>query len=110
MRVRQGLPVTDLVLIALPGVGTLSLTREAYEAALIPIAPAKAEPTPAAMAPGLLNAKAIAEALSLPETWIREKERQGEIPSMRVGRYVRFDLAAVRKALSKTVNGASGRG
>jgi|SRR5271165_6690576 len=100
--------MSDRVLIPLPGVGTLSLSREEFEAALIPIAaPA---PPPVAAASGLLRAKAVAEALSLPESWIREKERQGEIPSTRVGRYVRFDLAAVRKALAKPVNRTVGRG
>lgn len=102
--------MADRVLIPLPGVGTLSLSREAFEAALIPIAPVKVEPAIASAVSGLLSAKAVAEALSLPESWIREKERQGEIPSTRAGRYVRFELAAVRKALSQTVNGASGRG
>lgn len=103
--------MADRVLIPLPGIGTLSLSREAYEAALIPIVPPEAKPVAASSAvPSLLNAKAVAAALSLPECWIREKERQGEIPGTRIGRYVRFDLAAVRKALSKTANGTVGRG
>jgi excisionase family DNA binding protein len=101
--------MSDRVLIPLPGLGTLSLTREVYEAALIPLA----APAPASVSgnaiPGLLSAKAVAAALSLPESWIREKERQGEIPSTRAGRYVRFDLAAVRAALAKTtVYGSNG--
>src|ERR1700730_4557317 len=100
--------MTDRVMIPLPGIGTLSLTREAFEAALIPIAPVTAASAPTTCTPALLNAKALADALSLPESWIREKERQGELPSQRAGRYVRFDLAAVKKALSKTVNGTVG--
>lgn len=46
----------------------------------------------------LLEAKEVAELLSVPETWVREQTRRpdGEaIPHLRLGRYVRFDQAAV---------------
>lgn len=101
--------MADRVLIPLPGIGTLSLTAEAYEAALIPLAPAVSTDEPSGAAPTLLNAKDLALALSLPESWIREKERMGALPSTRLGRYVRFDLALVRKALARTANGSIGR-
>ena len=102
--------MADRVMIPLPGIGTLSLTREAFEAALIPICAVKAESATVANVASLVDAKAVAAALSLPESWVREKERQGEIPSQRAGRYVRFDLTAVRNALAKTVSGSVGRG
>jgi excisionase family DNA binding protein len=99
----------DVVLIPLAPLGVLELPRSVFEQYLRkPEAPIAAPA--AASVSGLLNAKAVADALSLPESWIREKERQGEIPSTRVGRYVRFDLAAVHKALSKPVNRAVGHG
>jgi hypothetical protein len=96
--------MSDRILIPLPGIGTLELTRAQYEAALRPIAaPA---PSNAVVVPTgtneLLDAKAVARALSLPTSWVREKARQGEIPCMYAGRYVRFNLAAVQKALAPT--------
>jgi excisionase family DNA binding protein len=39
----------------------------------------------------LLDARAIAELLAVPETWVREHARAGTIPHVRLGRYVRFD-------------------
>jgi hypothetical protein len=101
----------DRVIIPLPGIGTLELPRDVYERALRPIvatAPTAA-PAPSSGATALLDAKAAASALSLPVSWIREKARQGAIPSQRAGRYVRFDLAAVRKALSATDTQSFGR-
>jgi excisionase family DNA binding protein len=97
----------DIVLIPLAPLGVLELPRSVFEQYLRKSEAPIAAPEASGIA-GLLNAKAVADALSLPESWIREKERQGEIPSTRVGRYVRFDLAAVRKALAKPVNRASG--
>jgi excisionase family DNA binding protein len=43
----------------------------------------------------LLDAKAIAERLGVPESWVREAARSGAIPCVRLGRYVRFDLTDV---------------
>ena len=43
----------------------------------------------------LLDAKEIAERLGVPESWVRESARSGAMPCIRLGRYVRFDLADV---------------
>jgi excisionase family DNA binding protein len=43
----------------------------------------------------LIDAKAVAERLGVPESWVRESARSGAIPHVRLGRYVRFDLADV---------------
>jgi len=43
----------------------------------------------------LLDAKAIAERLGVPESWVRESARSGAIPHVKLGRYVRFDQADV---------------
>jgi excisionase family DNA binding protein len=40
----------------------------------------------------LLNAAEIAELLNVPVTWVRESARSGAMPSVRLGRYVRFDI------------------
>jgi hypothetical protein len=64
--------MSDRVLIPLAGIGTLELTREAYEAALRPTAATQVVPTaaPAAVGPAptteLVNAKVLAARLSLP--------------------------------------------
>jgi excisionase family DNA binding protein len=43
----------------------------------------------------LLTAGEVAELLSVPVSWVRESSRSGAIPCVRLGRYVRFDRAAV---------------
>jgi excisionase family DNA binding protein len=43
----------------------------------------------------LLEAKEVAELLSVPETWVREHTRSGAIPHVPLGRYVRYDRGEV---------------
>ena len=43
----------------------------------------------------LLTPEELAKALKLPRSWIYEQSRQGKIPTHRLGRYIRFDLAEV---------------
>jgi excisionase family DNA binding protein len=96
--------MTTRVIIPLPGIGTLELTREAYEAALRPL-----HAPPAAEAPTskLVNAQAVAELLSLPVSCIYEYAKAGRIPCVRAGKHVRFDAAAVRAALGGATVGRS---
>jgi excisionase family DNA binding protein len=49
----------------------------------------------------LLTAGEIADHLSLPESWIRGEERAGRIPGVRAGKYVRFKLSDVERALAE---------
>jgi excisionase family DNA binding protein len=49
----------------------------------------------------LLTAGELAERLNLPESWIRNEERLGRIPSVRAGKYVRFKLKDVEQALAR---------
>jgi excisionase family DNA binding protein len=54
-----------------------------------------------------LTAAVPAAVLNVPKSWVYELARQGRLPCRRLGRYVRFDLAAVEGALasnSKTAN------
>jgi len=92
--------MTDTVLIPLGGGVVLELTREAYEAALRPVA----APRPAAAAPGpatsFVTAKVLAAQLSLPTSSIYEFARAGRIPCVRAGKHVRFDARAVLAALA----------
>ena len=38
----------------------------------------------------LLNARELAYTLGVPETWVREHTRAGNIPHVRLGRYARY--------------------
>jgi excisionase family DNA binding protein len=43
----------------------------------------------------LLDAAEVAEMLAVPTSWVREQTRAGQIPHLRLGRYVRFEREAV---------------
>jgi excisionase family DNA binding protein len=43
----------------------------------------------------LLTAEEVADLLTVPVSWVRESSRSGAIPCVRLGRYVRFELASV---------------
>ena len=43
----------------------------------------------------LLKAAEVAELLSVPVTWVRQEAREGRMPCLRLGRYVRFEWPAV---------------
>jgi excisionase family DNA binding protein len=90
--------MSDRVLIPLPGIGTLDLDRGTYQTALRPIA--VPEP-PALTAEGveLITAKALAAVLSLPVSCLYEYAKAGRIPSVRVGKHVRFNTVHVLAAL-----------
>jgi excisionase family DNA binding protein len=53
-----------------------------------------------ATAVALLDAAQMAERLCVPESWVRTEARAGRIPFVAVGRYIRFDPAAVRAILT----------
>jgi hypothetical protein len=115
------LPITP----ALPSMGALATTLKRYAAELpaneLPalmgeLEAAKAlawtrlttparEPQPAAGDSSLLDAKAMAERLRVPESWLRESARRGRIPCTYVGRYMRFDPDRVRRALDERAAG-----
>ena len=40
----------------------------------------------------LLDPEELAERLKVPLSWVYESSRQGRIPTVRIGRYVRFKL------------------
>ena len=49
----------------------------------------------------LVTAGGLAQHLNLPESWVRNEERLGRIPSVRVGKYVRFRLSEVERTLAQ---------
>jgi excisionase family DNA binding protein len=99
--------VSDRVLIPLPSIGTLALSREAFEMALAEGSRAIAAPATAADAEPLLDAEQLAQMLALPVTWIEQAAREEKIPSIRAGRWRRFSRSAVEAALG--ANGKSAR-
>jgi hypothetical protein len=50
--------------------------------------------------PNLVTAGELAKHLNLPESWVRTEERLGRIPSVRLGKYVRFRLSEVEHTLA----------
>ena len=100
--------MSDRVLIPLPGVGTLALSREAFEAALAEGSKAIAAPaiTKAGDSEPLLDAEQLSAQLSIPTTWIEQAARDGRVPCVRAGRWVRFSRAAVEAALAASGKGA----
>jgi excisionase family DNA binding protein len=49
----------------------------------------------------LLDPEELAERLNVPLSWVYESSRQGRIPTVRIGRYVRFKLSDVLKSKRK---------
>ncbi len=114
---------------ALPSLGALATTLRRYATALpaeeLPALVGELEAAkalawvrlttpesrqPAAEPGRLLNAKAMAECLQVPESWLREHARRGRIPCVHVGRYTRFDAECVRRALDASGEGVISRG
>jgi len=49
----------------------------------------------------LLTAEELAVSLNVPLSWVYEQSRQGNIPTHRIGRYIRFDLNEVLASQKK---------
>lgn len=43
----------------------------------------------------LLTAAEVADRLSVPESWVRQESREGRMPHVRLGRYVRYEWPGV---------------
>jgi len=80
----------------------LRLTEAEFAAAmgrgLVP-GPISAPTSPATAGEGLLDSRAMGERLGVGEEQVEALARRGEIPSVRVGRYLRFDPVEVRRVL-----------
>ena len=73
---------------ALLGQSILDAIREAVKEALREVG-ANGKPQ------DLLAPEELAKRLKVPVTWVYEQSRQGNIPTHRLGRYIRFDLHEV---------------
>jgi hypothetical protein len=49
----------------------------------------------------LLTPETLAQKLQVPVTWVYEQSRLGNIPTRRIGRYIRFDLTEVLESQKK---------
>jgi len=49
----------------------------------------------------LLTPEELAERLKVPLSWVYEQSRQGNIPTHRIGRYIRFNLSEVLQSQKK---------
>ncbi len=49
----------------------------------------------------LLTAEELAVSLNVPLSWVYEQSRMGNIPTHRLGRYIRFDLHGVLASQNK---------
>ena len=54
----------------------------------------------------LLTPEELATALKVPLSWIYEQSRLGKLPTIRIGKYIRFDLDTV---LLKLKGGSDGK-
>lgn len=48
----------------------------------------------------LLSAAALSKLLGVPESWVREQARLGNLPSFKLGHYVRFRIEEVERYLT----------
>jgi excisionase family DNA binding protein len=98
-------PDTD-IRVPFPGVGILKLTQDEFLRGLsrgAEVVPSYSN-TPVEAAPDggapvqsaqLLDAAGLAAVLNVPVSWVETAARKGNIPSVRLGRWVRFSYDAV---------------
>lgn len=53
----------------------------------------------------LLTAPEVAEILAVPTRWVREHTRTGSIPSVRLGRYVRYRRGEIEEWIAEQSSG-----
>ena len=51
------------------------------------------------MSASLIDAEELAMRLNVPKSWVYASARSGRIPSVRLGKYRRFDYEAVQEAI-----------
>ena len=55
----------------------------------------------------LLGARELAELFGVPESWVREQARLGNLPSFKLGHYVRFRIEEVERFLANRASQAA---
>jgi len=57
------------------------------------------------MSERLLTAPEVAELLAVPTSWVREATREGRLPYLALGRYRRYERAAIEAWLAEQRSG-----
>ena len=83
----------SVVIVALPGIGTLQLPKTLFDQHLLRESAAQAKE--AATSAELLDAAQLEQRTGVPATWWMSQARERRIPFHKYGRYVRFDFAEV---------------
>lgn len=90
--------MTDLVLIPFPGLGTLAMTREQFDAALSAgstLSPSAIDSQSSPSTEELVDASVLEARTGVPASWWMAQARCGRIPFRKIGRRVRFDAHEV---------------
>lgn len=89
--------MSDLVLIPFPGLGTLALSREQFDAALAVGSSLARVPAPSVteQSEELVDAECLERRTGVPASWWMAQARKGCIPFRKIGRRVRFDAREV---------------
>jgi hypothetical protein len=93
------------IALCLPDGRWLALDREVFEAGLTQgaeLEPPKSRSI-APAGPRLLTSEQLGDRLNIPATWLEEAARRDEIPCVRIGKYVRFDIDEVLSCLNPRV-------
>ena len=62
------------------------------------------------MSERLLTAGEVADLLAVPLSWVREATRDGRLPHLKLGRYRRYQAAAITAWLTQQEQGGLGGG
>lgn len=54
---------------------------------------------------GLLSIDDLSQLLGVPKSWLYERTRTGQIPHLKLGKYIRFELKAVQAWLEEHQKG-----
>lgn len=87
--------MSEVILVPIPGVGTLRLERSAFDAALVTDAGRDAGQS----SEPLLDSEQLAAVLSVPASWLEQAAREKRIPSYEFGRWRRFKRSEVEAAV-----------
>ena len=90
--------MSDRVLVPLPGIGTLALSREAFADALAAGAAATGAPAPSPAVhsvDSLLDADQAAGQLNVTARWLEDSARAGIVPHYKPGRFIRFRVSEI---------------
>ncbi|MHC4705526.1 MAG: hypothetical protein ACYS8I_00365 [Planctomycetota bacterium] len=98
--------MSDRVFIPLPNGEWLAMSMEAFLQARLDAQSLVLDTTqtPEETTSRLYTAADLEQLTSIPAKWFMTKAREGKLPHIKAGRYVRFDFDAVREAMTNYPN------